>query len=211
MRLTLFIVLKLMVLALMLSQPARAQTGLNEAQMQTLQIINEYLNSFRTAHAPFEQIGPNGEMAVGEFIMQRPGRIRFQYSPPAQLLIVSDGSWVGIENQQARTMERYPLSRTPLKFLLAENINLLEETRVLDVFNEGEFATVTLEARESDVPGKLTLIFEGEPLELRRWIVTDAQGYDITVNLGEISFGVAPRNNIFVIPDRDLMIDTGNR
>ena len=205
MRLFKALLAKLMI-ASALVLPAHAQTNLSDAQLQTVEAINQYLNGFRTAHAAFEQIGPNGERALGEFIMERPGKIRFEYEPPARLLIVSDGGWVGIENQTAGTMERYPLSRTPLKFLLADQINLAQDTNVIDVFNEGTFATVTVQAKDTDVPGKLTLIFEGEPMQLKRWIVTDAQGYDITVNLEEISFGVTPRKHIFVIPDRDLLI-----
>ena len=197
----------LTILFCMLPFQAQAQTSLSEAQLQTVQNINDYLNSFNTATSLFEQIGPNGERITGKMLMQRPGKIRFEYDAPAKLLIVSNGDWIGIENKKAKTMERYPLSRTPLKFLLAQNINLGQDARILDVFNEGDFSTITLEATDDKVDGKLTLIFEGAPLQLKRWIVTDAQGYDITVNLGDINFGSKINKKMFFIPDNDLMIN----
>ncbi len=41
-----------------------------------------YLNEVSTLHARFIQISSNGAYAEGEMIVQRPGKMRFDYDPP---------------------------------------------------------------------------------------------------------------------------------
>jgi len=47
--------------------------------------MSAYLSSVSTLSGNFVQIGPNGAKVTGDFIIQKPGKVRFQYDPPSPL------------------------------------------------------------------------------------------------------------------------------
>ena len=76
-------------LSMLLATPAMAQKlSLNE--------ISQYLNSFSSATGEFTQINDDGTISTGQIYIKRPGRVRFEYNPPEQTLVVADGDTVGI-------------------------------------------------------------------------------------------------------------------
>ena len=56
-----------------------------------------YLNQISTLHARFIQTSSNGTYAEGEMMVQRPGKMRFDYDPPHPVLIRSEERRVGKE------------------------------------------------------------------------------------------------------------------
>ena len=75
----------------------------------------------------FVQFGPRGEQTGGKFYIQRPGKIRFNYEAPSAYQVISDGKSVVIDNSKLNTLDLYPLSKTPLKLLLDDRIDLSGE------------------------------------------------------------------------------------
>jgi len=59
---------------------ATAQTTAQDAA--DLARIEAYLNGVRSLRARFIQSAPNGGISQGVALLQRPGRMRFQYDPP---------------------------------------------------------------------------------------------------------------------------------
>jgi outer membrane lipoprotein-sorting protein len=169
---------------LALSGVAQAQEGRDLAR------INAYLRALDTAEGGFVQIAPNGETSDGRFYIDRPGRIRFEYTPPNPALVVSDGTWVIIYDMRDCTKQTAPLSSTPLHLFLREDVDLRAEGVVQNIERRPGQMRVT--AIDPDKPGQgsITLIFNDNPLELRQWIVTDAEGRNTTVALNEIRRGV---------------------
>jgi outer membrane lipoprotein-sorting protein len=171
-----------------LVRPVRAD--LPAAGDEALQLVETYLNSFRTLQARFEQIGPDGGMATGKVFLERPGRMRFDYDPPSQVLLVATDwrliFWDGSIDQQ----NVIPLAQTPLGFLLAERVELGGEVKVLDVREqEGEIDVTVVRAAEPD-QGSVTLVFGNAPVALRRWSVTDAQALVTQVLLHDVELDV---------------------
>ncbi|HMR33433.1 MAG TPA: outer membrane lipoprotein carrier protein LolA [Geminicoccaceae bacterium] len=151
--------------------------------------IEAYLNGIRTLSARFEQVGPDGSLASGRLYIQRPGKMRFDYDPPSKILLVATDwrliFWDGSIEQQ----NIIPLSETPLGFILSEKVGLDDEVRVTEVQTSGGEADVTV-VRSSDADlGSVTLTFALQPMELRRWSVTDAQGNITRILLHEIETG----------------------
>lgn len=172
---------------------AAANTGvpigqLDAAQLATLQRVNAYFNSLNNVTANFEQVGPDGSRSVGKLYLSRPGKIRFQYAPPSPLEIVSDGSQVSVKNRKLATQELWPLSQTPLRFLLQSNIDLTKNTSVLGVYQEPEMVSVVLEEKNA-IGGKaqIQLLFSGKDYQLKQWTVTDAQGMETSVVLTDMT------------------------
>ena len=147
----------------------------------------------------FIQFGPNGEQSEGVFFMTRPGRIRFHYSPPSKLDVVSDGSSVAIRDGRTRTQDLYPLSATPLRYLLADHIDLTSENVVQSVREETDLISLVIVEKGSLAQGKLTLIFDRKTYELRQWVVTDAQGLNTSVAIYNTATGKPQNPNLFRI------------
>ncbi len=164
--------------------------------------ISAYLNSISTLEGVFVQIDPDGLLSEGRFLMSRPGRIRFEYNEPNPALVVADGFWVAVIDKRYDQIDRYPLSETPLNLILKEDVNLSQEGAV-ERIERGDGQMRVL-ARDPDHPerGSITLIFGANPLELRQWIIDDAQGGVTTVALSEIRANVSISPKEFVIPEK---------
>ena len=183
--------------ALVLSfAPAMAQDSRELAR------ISAYLNSISTLTGDFVQIDPDGIISEGQFYISRPGRIRFEYNEPNPALVIADGFWVGVVDKRYDSVDRYPLSETPLNLILKKNINLAEEGAVKSIQNSDGQMRVLAEDPDYPERGTITLVFGSNPLELRQWIISDAQGGNTTVALSETRAGVSVEPKQFVIPER---------
>lgn len=179
-----------------LALPARAQDARELAR------ISAYLNGITTLAGDFVQIDPDGILSEGRFLMRRPGRIRFEYNEPNPALVVSDGTWVGVVDKRYDSVDRYPLSETPLNLILKRDVDLAREGAVEGV--EVADGQMRVRARDPEHPerGSITMIFGASPLELRQWIVDDAQGGATTVALSDLRSGVEIDPANFVIPEQ---------
>jgi outer membrane lipoprotein-sorting protein len=166
------------------------------AQPLSLAALSRYLNSFTTAQADFTQINPNGTIATGRLFIHRPGRVRFEYDPPDNNLVLAAAGSVNVfdgRSNQGPTV--YPLRRTPLNLILAANVDLGRERMVVRHFVEGPTTVVVAQDPEHPEYGSIRLVFSANPTELRQWIITDDLGRETTVVLGDMRTGVqiAPR------------------
>jgi len=144
--------------------------------------VNAYLTSVQTLVGDFVQVGPDGSRSEGKFYLQKPGRIRFEYDPPNPVELIADGSSMAVRDRKLATQDLYPLSQTPLRFLLADRIDLLKDTNLVGVYADDLFVTLVIEERQ--VFGgthRLLLMFGAQDYQLRQWTITDPQGYDTTV------------------------------
>ena len=176
-----------------------ANSRFTRDQQIALANINAYFNSFRTMEGQFIQFGPNGEQSEGVFFLSRPGKIRFHFKPPAKLDIIADGSSVAIKDGRTNTQDLYPLSKTPLRHLLADRIDLTSDVLVDSVREEPDLISLLIIEKSSMVSGKLTLIFDRKTYELRQWIVTDAQGLNTSVAIYNVSTGKPQDRSLFRI------------
>ena len=178
------------------------------AQKLSLNEISQYLNSFSSATGEFTQINDDGTISTGQIYIKRPGRVRFEYNPPEQTLVVADGDTVGVVDPKSNTgPEGYPLHRTPLKIILANRVDLTRERMVTGHDSDGKTTTVRAQDPEHPEYGSIDLVFTADPVQLRQWIVNDDSGSKTTVVLGDMKTGMQLANDRFVIPG----IGTGPR
>lgn len=194
-------------LALLIAAPpappalAAQEIALDAEQQVTLRKINTYLNALNTMRGRFTQLGPSGEFTEGDFYLQRPGKIRFEYSPPNPILVIADGFWVGIEDRKLRDTQKYPLAATPLRLLLEKHVDIGREARIVGFKEQGGDTVLTLEARSRTTPGRLTLVLGGPSFALKQWIVIDAQGLRTEVSLFDLVADVQLDPKLFWIND----------
>lgn len=177
---------------------ASAQTP--EEQKKLIEKVNSYFNSITTLVGTFVQIGPDGSRDEGDFYLQKPGKVRFDYNPPSPTELISDGSSVVVRNRQLATQDLYPLSQTPLKFLLASKLDLAKDTNVIGVYQDNLFTTVTIEEKHPVVgTHRLMIMFGAKDNQLKQWTVTDPQGYDTTVSISNLDSKQKPDPALFKI------------
>lgn len=181
---------------LALTAPAAA-----EISRADLTRITNYLNGIGTMTGTFVQVGPDGDLSEGTFYMRRPGRIRFEYNLPNPTLIVADGYWVAVIDTVDRTIDRFPLSETPLDLLLRDRVDLRETSAVRSI--ERTAGQLRVKAIDPEAPdqGSITMIFSANPLELTQWIVIDGQGLATTVALSEVKRNVKLSPKLFHIEE----------
>ncbi len=174
-----------------------ASAALGAVAQADLMRISNYLNGVGTMEGTFVQVGPDGDLSEGQFYMRRPGRIRFEYDPPNPTLIVADGFWVGVYDTRDNTLDRFPLSETPLDLLLRDRVDLRSEGAIQSI--ERSDGQLRVRAVDPDAPnqGSITMVFNDNPLELVQWIVTDDQGLTTTVALSEVRRNVDLKPQLF--------------
>jgi outer membrane lipoprotein-sorting protein len=175
-------------------------TAFDARQRALADRVSTYLTSVRVLSGDFVQVGPDGSKSQGEFYLQKPGRVRFDYSPPSPIELIADGQSVVVRDRKLATQDLYPLSQTPLRFLLADRIDLLRDTNLMGVYADDVFVTVVIEERQI-IGGthRLMLMFGAKDFQLRQWTVTDPQGYDTTVALYNLDSTRRPDPSLFRI------------
>jgi outer membrane lipoprotein-sorting protein len=165
--------------------------------------VEAYLNSLNSMQARFLQLDAGGGVAIGDVYMRRPGRMRFEYEPPAQILVVADGTWLVFRDNEIKETTRLPLFSTPVSVLLQEVISLSGDVTVTKVENDSKALRVTVVDTENPDEGSITLVFSDDPLQLRQWLVTDAQGAVTSISISNLQKNVALRNDLFTFFDSD--------
>jgi outer membrane lipoprotein-sorting protein len=169
-------------------------------QRALVEKANGYLTAVQTLVGNFVQVGPDGSRTDGRFYLQKPGRIRFEYNPPSPIELIADGSSVVVRDRKLATQDVYPLSQTPLRFLLAERIDLLKDTSVVGAYADDTFVTVVIEEKQTfGGTHRVMMMFGARDNQLRQWTITDPQGYDTTVALYNTDASKKPDPTLFKI------------
>lgn len=199
-RLTRFALLFIgMMLSIAVPASAAKSIELTPEQTASIQEIGSYINGFTTLQGDFTQISPKGKMSKGIFYISKPGKMRFEYAPPNPFLIVADGTWLTVKNRKKEKGDQYPLSQTPLRLVLNQDVDLIRDTNILAYEEIDGLATLTLEDRGDTLGGKLVLVFDRNRQALQQWIVIDSKGRQTTVSLENIVAGIDPDPQLFVV------------
>jgi len=162
--------------------PSSIFASFDDKQKAQAAKVSSYLSSLQTLVGNFVQVGPDGSKTKGDFYIQKPGKVRFEYDPPTPIDIIADGSSLVVRDRNLATQDVYPLSQTPLRFLLSDRIDLMKDTNVVNVTADDVFISVTIEERQALVgTSRLMLMIGAKDGQLKQWTVTDPQGYDTTV------------------------------
>jgi outer membrane lipoprotein-sorting protein len=178
--------------------PAVLPVGHAQAASEAAQKIADHFSSIRTMSGDFVQFGPRGEQTGGKFFIARPGKVRFNYEAPSAYRVISDGKSVVIDNRKLNTSDLYPLSKTPLKLLLDDRIDL-SGSRVKSVKEDPDMITIQLADKSVFGSSRISIMFDAKTYDLRQWTITDAQGKDTTVLIDNVQEGVQLDASMFKI------------
>ena len=181
---------------------APVATALAPQDTADLKRIETYLGNIKTMQAVFEQTNPDGSTAEGELFMSRPGKLRFEYQPPVQMLIISDGNFVAVNDLELKNVQFFPVESTPVWFLLREAIKLSGDVTVTRFERGPKSLRVSCVQTKDPNAGGITLVFQDDPLVLKQWIVLDPQHRITTVALEDPRQGVDLKPELFYLPNR---------
>jgi outer membrane lipoprotein-sorting protein len=180
--------------------PVTTTAAITPAQRTQVDKASAYLSSLQQLVGNFVQIGPDGSRVKGEFYIQKPGKIRFEYDPPSPIQIIADGESVIVRDRKLATQDLFPLSQTPLRYLLSERIDLLRDTNVVGVRADDTFVTIVIEERQPLVgTSRLVMMLGAKDYQLKQWTITDPQGYDTTVAVSNLDRSKRPDPDMFKI------------
>ena len=198
---TLTHLVRIAVLAAALATATNSVEAIARTPQETtaLKAISAKLGAVRTMTGEFVQFGPTGDRTAGKFFLARPGKVLFKYDPPTQISVISDGKSVLVHDKRLETYDIWPLSKTPLKFLLDSTLDLASSERVESVTIEPDLIRVVVVDDSRFGGGKLTLFFDAATNELRQWTVADQQGLETTVAIYNVEIGNKLSKKIFRI------------
>ena len=171
--------------------PVQAQAAFEPTAKDRADIarIEAYLNGLTTLRAKFLQVAPDGSISGGQAWLARPGRLRFEYDPPAPFLLVAAHGQLVFQDSSIRQQSQAPLSSTPLGMLLAQQVKLSGDISVTSIQRLPGEIGVSVVRTASPGDGTLTLVFADAPLTLRQWTVLDAQRKETRVSLFNAELG----------------------
>ena len=169
-------------------------TGAFDASQRALiDRVNVYLMSIQLLTGDFVQVGADGRASRASSICRSPAGSASNTIRRARSSFIADGSSVVVRDRKLMTQDLYPLSQTPLRFLLADRIDLMRETNVISVSADDTFVSLLIEEKQT-LRGshKVLLMFSAKDTQLKQWTVTDPQGFDTTVALYNLDMPAAP-------------------
>lgn len=195
--------------ALLTAQPTQAATQKTDTQAPLQQAADDvkaaenYLNNLRTLKARFVQTDNEGRQIAGDFMLKRPGRMRFEYDAPIKDFIVADGTFVHYYDAKMKQQSSAPISRTLANFFLQKDITLSGDIFVDEIRREKDdsLLILTLSQRKDPLAGNLSLAFSRDPksgaLSLLKWRVIDPQGLITETALFDTQTGISLNNDQF--------------
>jgi len=173
---------------------------------------NAYFTNLSTLIADFTQVGGDGRRLGGTLYLQRPGKVRFEYDPPATLEVIADGRSVAVRDKKLATQDLYSISQTPLKFLLREQVNLGQDIKITGITNDGDSVRINLEDTSTlGGTSRITLYFDPQVETLSQWRIVDPQGFQTMVVLNKTERGRRIDQNLFKIQYEAILGGGNNR
>ena len=155
-----------------------------------LKRVEDYLKSLSTLKSRFLQTSSNGSIASGKLFMSRPGKLRFEYDPPASILMISDGIFLIYIDTDLDQVTHVFLKSTPVNFLVRKDIRMDGDITVTKIERSPGLLRLTIQDTDEPEKGFMTLIFANKPLALRKWTVIDAQNIQTNVMLADVETGM---------------------
>ncbi len=177
--------------------PAHAQVKANDADVKKAEA---YLQGLNTAKADFIQTSSLGSRLSGQFYLDRPGRLRFNYNEVKDF-VVADGIFIYFYDSQLGEQSNAPIGQTLADFLLREDLSLHGDLAVQQIYKKDGFTYLTVVQSDDPAVGHIELVFSEVPYELERWRVTDAQGETTEVVLKNMQKGLKLDNDLFGYKD----------
>ena len=141
------------------------------------------IKKISTLQAEFTQISSDGSYAIGKFYFRRPFQMRLEYNVEQPFNLITTRKWIIVDEPESKKITNYPLSETPLAFLLDEDFSLTTNNFSTKSSIHNGLVEITLRKETGERAGELILLFEPNQMNLRGWKIIDAMGLETKVTL----------------------------
>jgi len=173
---------------------------LTDADKADIARIEGYLNSVSTMKASFQQVTESEGLAFGRIYLRRPGRLRVEYDPPSEILLIADGTLLSYYDAELNHIEQVPLKLSPMWFLLRDDVELGGDVTVTTFKKAANAILIGMVQSDEPDAGSVTLELGDNPLELTQWTITDPAGTEVRVGLFNTEFGMPLEPALFATP-----------
>ncbi|MBR1915129.1 MAG: outer membrane lipoprotein carrier protein LolA [Alphaproteobacteria bacterium] len=170
-----------------------------QAQTPTdIKKIEDYLNSMTTMESSFVQMASNGATSEGKLYISKPSKIRMEYAPPTDVLIVGNGDEIIFHDRELDQITNIDYDDIPGTKILIDTIKIDNQTlKVTDFYKDAGSTTITLEYAKQKDMGPMTLVFSNKPFELKQWKIIDPQSVEVTLSLYDTMINEPLDENLF--------------
>jgi outer membrane lipoprotein-sorting protein len=199
----------LRVLVLTFAFGVLAFSGAQASKMRSVEItpeikasvdrINAYFNSFQTLRGELVQTSPRGRSAKGVFFIAKPGKLRFEVEPPTPYIMASDGKWLTLTNKKMDKGDQFPLSKTPMRLLVASKLDILKEADIVGYEQNEGITSIALSDKKGSLAGQIVLVFDETQDVLQKWVIIDGKGQRTTVDLANLEKDVKINPKLFQV------------
>ena len=172
-------IIKLAILGLLFANNTMASVKTEEVKK-----VEDYLNSIKTLSADFVQIASNGEKAEGRIYIEKPNKIRMEYAPPSNILIVGNGDYIVYYDKELEQITNIDYDDVPAAMILANTVDLGgKDLTVTDMYQDPGMTRVGLQYSKAEDLGPFTLVFTNNPFTLKQWKVITPQSLEVSLSL----------------------------
>lgn len=180
------------------------QPEIKTGDKEEISRLQNYLNSIKTMRADFMQTFSDGTTMNGKVAISRPGKMRLEYDPPNENLMVADGAFMHVWDGQAKTGSSIPLGTSLADIILRDDLKLGGDIQVTELKKYPAAMQLTLVQSDNPAAGSITLEFEDMPLKLKNWRILDGQGIETRVAIYNQQMGVSIPSNTFFYRDPNM-------
>ena len=186
--------------SVLLSLFLTSYSNASESQDELIIRAEKSIKNISTLQAEFTQISSDGSYAIGKLYFRRPFQMRLEYNVEQPFNLITTRNWLIVDEPENKQFTNYPLSETPLAFLLEEEFSLTANEFLTQSMIQNGLAEITLRKETGDRAGELILLFEPNQMNLRGWKIIDAIGMETKVTLQNEIYGGDLPNKLFGRP-----------
>ncbi len=160
---------------------------------QSLNKIEQNLNSIETLKARFIQKDDSQTLLSGTFYLVRPWKIRFEYDSDAPYLIVGDGNSLIYEDYITQHVTFFSAETLLPPLLTKKNISLEQDVKILKSWIEDGSYFLLI---KNDAGGQILFEF-GKDHHLKGWTTHDAFGKKIKISFLRLEKNIPLSDELF--------------
>ena len=189
--------LSLVLAIIVLSAPSRAEYLVSSQDKADIARVEKYLNSMKSLRSKFVQFSSGGRFAEGNIYIERPKKMRLEYTHPSNIQVYANGFWIAHVDTELETVSHAPLELTPAGLLVRDRIELSGKITVRRITRSSNMLSIEIVQVDEPESGKFVMTFTDTPIALRKWGVTDSQGVSTSIKLVAPEFNVAIPHRLF--------------
>ena len=155
-------------------------------------------NNIDSMTGQFKQTNHDGNIQFGNFYIQKPHRSLFEYKEQEEKILTSK-FFLHIINQKHFVIDSYPMNSNPLKYLLLENLDLQKHFDLVFTETTDQFLINLSQKGGDNNLEKITLYFNIDTLELKKWDIFNEFGEKTSLEFTNIIKNISISTDKFVI------------